>query len=55
MIAGHTHAELGEFLGTYRETITNTLSLVELDGIIQVNRMKITILDKRALRELSEL
>lgn len=55
MITGHTHAELGEFLGTYRETITNTLSLMELDGIIQVNRMKITILDKRALRELSEL
>lgn len=54
-VEGLSHAELGEFLGAYRETVTNTLSLMELDGIIQVNRMKITIFDKRALQELSEL
>ena len=54
-VEGLSQAEIGELLGTYRETVTNTLSLMEQDGIIQVNRMKITIFDKRALQELSEL
>jgi CRP-like cAMP-binding protein len=54
-IAGYTHEELGEQIGTYRETITNTLDALRLKGFINVSRMKITLLDKKALRELSEL
>jgi CRP-like cAMP-binding protein len=54
-LEGLTHEELGELLGTYRETVSVTLSVMELDKLIKVGRKKITILDKRALRELSEL
>lgn len=54
-VAGLSHEEIGELLGMYRETITTTLSVMEQDRLIEVARKKITILDKRALRELSEL
>ena len=54
-LEGLSHAELGELVGMYRETVTNTLSIMEADKIIEVSRRKITILDKRALQELSEL
>ncbi len=54
-IEGISHKELGEQLGLYRETVTVVLDAMKLDKLIDVGRMKITILDKRALRELSEL
>lgn len=54
-VEGLTHEELGERIGTYRETVSVTLSVMELDKLIKVGRKKITILDERALRELSEL
>jgi hypothetical protein len=50
-----SHEELGEMLGAYRETVTTSLGVMELDNLIKVDRMKITILDKRGLKELSEL
>lgn len=53
-VEGLTHEEIGELLGMYRETVTITLSAMELDKLIEVGRKRITILDKRALRELSE-
>lgn len=51
---GFSQAELGEMIGVYRETVTTTLSMMESDKLIKVGRRKITILDRRALRELSE-
>lgn len=54
-VKGVSHEELGELLGIYRETITITLSVMESDRLIEVGRKRITILDKRSLRELSEL
>jgi CRP-like cAMP-binding protein len=54
-IKGYTHEELGEQIGTYWETITNALDALKLEGFIEVGRMKITLLNKKALRELSEL
>jgi CRP-like cAMP-binding protein len=54
-ITGYTHEELGEQIGAYRETITNALDALSLKGFIEVGRMKITLLNKKALRELSEL
>lgn len=55
VIEGISHQELGERLGLYRETVTVILDAWKLDKLIAVGRMKITILEKRALRELSEL
>lgn len=54
-IEGLTQAEIGETLGIYRETVANMLNAMKRDRVIDVGRMKITILGRRAMRELSEL
>ena len=54
-IKGHTHKDLGKQIGAYRETVTNAIHEMKVNGFIEVGRARITILDKRALRELSEL
>ena len=54
-IHGFTHDELGEKIGVYRETMTNVLDAMKFDKLIKVGRRRLTILDKKALRELSEL
>jgi len=54
-IEGLSHQELGERLGLYRETVTIILDAMKLDKLITVGRMKITILEKQALKELSGL
>jgi CRP/FNR family transcriptional regulator, cyclic AMP receptor protein len=54
-VKGFTHEELGEQLGTYRETVTNVLDAMRLDRLIEIGRKRIGIIDKKALRELSEL
>jgi CRP-like cAMP-binding protein len=53
-IEGQTQCELGETLGSYRETVANMLNAMKQDKLIDIGRMRITILDKRGLRELSE-
>jgi CRP-like cAMP-binding protein len=55
IVEGLTQGEIGETLGMYRETVANTLNAMKMDRLIEVGRMKITLLDKHALRELSEL
>ena len=55
VIEGVSHQELGDRLGLYRETVTVILDAWKMDKLIEVSRMKITILEKRALKELSEL
>jgi CRP-like cAMP-binding protein len=54
-VEGLTQSEIGEALGTYRETVAHVLNAMKLDRLIELGRMRIKILDKRALRELSEL
>ena len=54
-VEGHTHQDIGEQIGTYRESVTNAIHELKINGFVEVGRMRITILDKRALRELSEL
>lgn len=55
IVEGISHQELGERLGLYRETVTVILDAMKLDRLIEVGRMRISILDKRAVREMSEL
>lgn len=52
---GLSHKEMGEKIGVYRETVTNILDAMKRQGLIEIGRKRVTILDKRALRELSEL
>jgi CRP/FNR family cyclic AMP-dependent transcriptional regulator len=54
-IQGFTHDELADQIGSYRETVTIALKNMKSDRIIEIGRKRLTILDKKALKELSEL
>lgn len=53
-IAGLTHQDLGEQIGTYRETTTQTLNNFKADGLIGIGRKRITILDREGLVRIAE-
>lgn len=55
VVIGWSHEKIGERLGIYRETVTVILDTMKADKLIAVDRLKIILLDKRALRELAEL
>lgn len=52
-IVGHTHQDLGERIGTYRETTTQTLNTFKAGGLIDIGRKRITILDRKGLRRIA--
>ena len=54
IITGLTHQDLGEQIGTYRETTTQTLNIFKADGLIETGRKRISILDREGLRRLAE-
>jgi CRP-like cAMP-binding protein len=54
-VKGLGHEQLSQCLGVYRETVTTTVRSMKDKKLIRVGRKKIMILNKRALRELSEL
>ena len=53
-IAGLTHQDLGEQIGTYRETTTQTLNLFKAQGLIDIGRKRIQILDREGLKRIAE-
>ena len=53
-ITGMTHQDLGEQIGTYRETTTQTLNTFKADGLIEIGRKRITILDRAGLERVAE-
>lgn len=53
-VQGYTHQDLGEMLGTYRETVTQTLNEFKSDGLIEIGRKKIILRDPSRLEELAE-
>jgi CRP-like cAMP-binding protein len=55
IVEGRSHAELGEMISLYRETVTVVLEVLRQDGLIEIGRRRITLLDKKALQGLSEL
>jgi CRP-like cAMP-binding protein len=50
-----SQSDIGRMLGVYRETATNVLQDMKADKLIQIQRKRITLLDKQALQELSEM
>lgn len=54
VVTGFTHQELAEMLGTYRETVTQALSDFKAQGLVQIRRKQIVLVDKVALRRLAE-
>ncbi len=53
LVKGYTHQDLSEMLGTYRETITQTLNEFKTDGWIEIGRKKLFLLNMDALQRLA--
>lgn len=48
-----THQELADSLGTYRETVSHTLGLLQREGYVHLGRARIRLRDVDSLRELT--
>jgi CRP-like cAMP-binding protein len=53
-IAGLTHQDLAESVGTYRETATQVLNDLKAQGLIEIGRKRIKVLDPVRLTEIAE-
>jgi CRP/FNR family cyclic AMP-dependent transcriptional regulator len=53
-VVGMTHQDLAETVGTYRETATQVLNDMKADGLIEIGRKRITILDRARLEVLAQ-
>jgi CRP-like cAMP-binding protein len=53
-VNGFTHQDLGEMLGTYRETITQTLNEFKAEGMVNIGRKHIELIDLDSLKFLAE-
>jgi len=49
-----THQEIGNMVGATRETITNVLSDLRGEGLIDVRKKRVLLLDQAKLRELAQ-
>lgn len=55
VVKGFTHQDFGEMLGTYRETVTQTLNDLKADGLLEISRKQVILLNKPALQEIATL
>ena len=53
-VTGMTHQDLGEQIGTYRETTTQTLNAFKAEGLIDIGRKRIVILDREGLQRIAQ-
>jgi CRP-like cAMP-binding protein len=53
VIAGFTHQELANTIGTYRETTTQTLGAFKRQGLIRIGRKRVEVLDPEGLRAIA--
>jgi CRP-like cAMP-binding protein len=54
-VRGHSHQDLAEMIGSYRETVTATLDDFKRRGLVAVSRRHIQILDRRGLERVAGL
>lgn len=53
-ITGFTHQDLAEIIGTYRETATQVLNDMKAQGLIEIGRKRISILDAVRLARVAD-
>lgn len=53
VLNGLTHQQLAELLGTYRETVTATLNQFRDQGLVEIGRRRIVLLDPAALERVA--
>lgn len=54
ILKGYTHQYLADMLGTYRETVTQTLNEFKSEQLIRIGRKNIEILDVSRLQQVAE-
>lgn len=54
IVTGYTHQDFSEMLGTYRETITQTLNEFKADELIDIGRKKVILRNLSSLYALAE-
>ena len=52
-VTGYTHQDFSEMLGTYRETITQTLNDFKSDGLIEIGRKQVKLVDLTELNAMA--
>ena len=53
VVEGYSHQDLAYMLGTYRETVTNALDHLKAEGLIEVSRKRVVLLEPERIRELA--
>ncbi len=53
-VNGYTHQDFSEMLGTYRETVTQTLNDLKAERMIDIARKQVVLLNVPRLRQLAE-
>ncbi len=53
-IEGYTHQDFADMIGTYRETVTQALNEMKQQGLLEVGRKHVRILDEQSIRLLAE-
>lgn len=53
-VAGHSHQDLAEMIGTSRETVSRALVEFKADGWVEIDRRCIRIVNRQAIEELAE-
>lgn len=54
VVAGYSHQDLAYMLGMYRETVTNALDHLKAEGLIEVGRKRVVLLEPDSLRAFTE-
>ena len=54
VVNGYTHQDFSEMLGTYRETVTQTLNDLKAERLIDIARKQVVLLNLPRLRQLAE-
>lgn len=53
VVEGYSHQDLAYMLGTYRETVTNALDSMKAEGLIEVSRKRVVLLQPERIREMA--
>lgn len=54
-VVGHTHQQMADMLGVYRETVTNAIAELKADKLVKVGRKRITLLNPEAIRKMETI
>lgn len=54
LVAGFTHAEIGDTIGALRQTVTETLSEMQGEGLLEVGHKRVRITNRRGLEEITQ-